>query len=236
MTGTQLIHLRSFPANIERTGPRHLTGRLVPYNEPTDVLDELPDGRLDIYREGFRPGAFRSQIDGRGKGAFSRVSLVHRHDRGGLGYLGPFTALRDEPDGLYGDVAIVRSKADDVQDLLDNGVADLSVEFRVPPTGATEEDGGVRWRVRAHLDQVALEAKGAYTGAEVLAYRAQVDEQQREVAEIDEAARQAEAEAAERRRRWDELTGRLDTEQARQAELVRAYGVTQPGGFGTVNR
>lgn len=236
MNDIQPTFLRAFPAHIERTGTRHLTGRLVPYNEPTDVLDQLPDGRLDIYREGFRPGAFRGQIDGRGKGAFSRVSLVHRHDRGGLGYLGPFTALRDEPDGLYGDVAIVRSKADDVQDLLDNGVADLSVEFRVPPTGATEEDDGVRWRVRAYLDQVALEAKGAYTGAEVLAYRAQVDEHQHEIAQADEAVRLAEAEAAARRQRWAELAGRLDAEQARQAELVRTYGVTVPGGFGTVNR
>jgi HK97 family phage prohead protease len=237
MSNKLIIKVRAFPAQIERTGPRQLTGRLVPYDVPADVADELPDGGYDFYREGFRPGAFRAQTEGREKGSFSKISLVHRHDRGGIGYLGPFLALREEADGLYGDVAIVRSKADDVQDLLDNGVGDLSVEFRLPLVDHTEiGDDGVRWRTRAHLDQVALEAKGAYTSAQVLAYRAEVDEQQREEAELAEAVRQVEAETAERRRRWEELTGRLDAEKVRQDELMRAHGVTRPGGFGTVTR
>jgi hypothetical protein len=65
-----------------------------------------------------------------------------------------------------------------------------------------------------------------------------VDEETREAAEAErkaEAERQAaEAEAEARRQRWEQLTGRLDQEKARQVELIKAYGITQPGGFGTV--
>jgi HK97 family phage prohead protease len=240
----QVTFLRAFPSHIEQSGPRQLTGRLVPYDMITDVLDQLPNGEMDIYREGFRPGAFGPQAKVREKGAISKIGLVHRHE-GGLGYLGPFTALREAPDGLYGDVAVLRSKAGDVEDLLAAGVEELSVEFRLPRTNHTTVDGaGVRWRTRAHLDQVALEPKGAYRTAQVLAYRAEIDEalaekaEQAKLAEAEallaaEKARQAEAEAEaalERRRRWNELTGRLSDEEERQRQLVRDYGLTRPGG------
>jgi HK97 family phage prohead protease len=243
----QFTYLRAFPSAIERTGPRQLTGRVVPYDVAADVLDELPDGRLDVYREGFRPGAFGPQVNSREKGVLAKIGLIHRHD-GGLGFLGPFTGLREQPDGLYGDVAVLRSKADDVEDLLAAGIEELSVEFRLPPKNHTDVDGdGVRWRTRAHLDQVALEPKGAYRTAQVLAYRAGLDEEQRERAEADaarlateqaeatERARvEAEAQVAiERRDRWNQLTGRHDELEARQAQYVRDYGITQPGGYRT---
>lgn len=229
MSKYQLVLVRAFPTDVVQTGPRQLTGRLVPYDEPTDVADELPDGSFDRYREGFRLGAFSPQVGG-GRGIAARVGLIHRHGVG-LGYLGPFSALREEPDGLYGDVSILRSRSSDVEDLLGEGIDGLSIEFRVPTRGGTEvDDGGVRWRTRAHLDQVALEPKGAYESAQVLAFRAQADE-------ADEAARQEEAKqatadaAAARRARWQELADRFEGEKKRQEDLVRQYGVTQPGGF-----
>lgn len=242
-----LTYLRAFPSEIERTGPRQLTGRVVPYNVPADVLDELPGGQYDVYREGFRPGAFGPQVNTREKGVLSKIALVHRHD-GGLGYLGPFTGLREQPEGLYGDVAVLRSKADDVEDLLAAGIAELSVEFRLPRSNHTDIDAdGIRWRTRAHLEGVALEPKGAYRSAQVLAYRAGLDEEQRERTEAEqarqateraEAAEQArvetEAQAAlERRERWERLSGRLDGDLERQAQYVRDYGITQPGGYRT---
>jgi HK97 family phage prohead protease len=241
-----LTFLRAYPTTIERTGQRQLTGRLVPYGVVTDVGDELPDGRVDIYREGFRAGAFSPQADAGKQRFVAKIGLVHSHD-GGLGYLGPFTALREEADGLYGDVAILRSRADDVEDLLASGISELSVEFRVPKANATETAAdGVRWRTRAHLDQVALEAKGAYGSARVLAYRAEVDEAQRQDAEeaaeeqrrtdkanaeaqLEEKAKRAAEAAAERRRRFTELAARLEPEQERQRQLVHDYGLTQPG-------
>ncbi|HKY68602.1 MAG TPA: hypothetical protein VJM49_19610 [Acidimicrobiales bacterium] len=236
MTTSQLVHVRAYPAHVEQTGPRQLTGRLLPYNVAVDVLDELPDGRYDIYSEGFRPGAFDPQVNLRDK--VSKIGLIHTHV-GGLGYLGPFTSLREQPDGLYGDVRIVPSKVEDVAALLEAGVDELSVEFRLPRSNHTEVDGdGVRWRTRAHLDQVALEPKGAYRSAQVLAFRAEVDEEKREQAEAaadaEAAAEAAAAKAAaaeERRERWDAMTKRLDGEVAKQQDYALRFGVTAPGGF-----
>jgi len=250
----QRLHYRAFPAQLQRTDKRTLSGRLVPYNEAADVVDEMPDGELEVYREGFRPGAFAPQSSH--EPSWAKIGLTHRHE-GGLGYLGPFIGLREAPDGLYGDVRVLPSLAEDVGALLDSGVRELSVEFRLPKAGHTEVDAdGTRWRVRAHLDQVALEPKGAYSRAEVLAYRHEVDEAQREQSEADQAAA-AEAEAAaaakaeqdaadaearqriedaataadERRRKWAELTADIPELAERQDDYVREFGLTKPGGW-----
>ena len=246
------IYTRAFPTQLERTGPRTLTGRLMPYGVVTNIADPKPEGGFDLYSEGFRPGAFADQINTRAPKALRNIGLHHRHE-GGLGFLGPFTALREANDGLYGEVTILQSKATDVEDLLDAGIDELSVEFRLPHPRATQVDAnGVRWRVRAHLDGVALESKGAYPTAQVLAFRAEEadlarlvaeqrereDTEARERAEAEaaeaEARQRAEAEAqvsADRRRAWDEMTARLDADQAKQKQLVEQYGVTQPGGY-----
>lgn len=238
--------VRAFPATLEQVAPNQLTGRLVPYDEPTWVLDELPDGNVDIYQEGFRRSAFSTQSGSKEPGVIRRIGLIHMHD-GGLGFLGPFTSLREAPDGLWGDVRILPTKAPDVEALLQAGVSGLSIEFRLPGSGATQVDAdGVRWRSRAHLDRVALEAKGAYTGAQVLAYRsehaaeiAEAEEEARLAAEAEAAKKKqeideiaeveaAQAEATERKRRWDELCAREEAERAKQAELIRSHGVTVP--------
>lgn len=253
MSSTAGPFYRAFPTMVERTGPRELSGRLVPYDESAHVVDFLADGQIDLYREGFRRGAFGPQASSTSQGVIAKVSLIHRHE-GGLGYLGPFTALREAPDGLYGTARIMPSLEDNVAMLLDSGIRELSVEFRVAKDSTEVDADGVRWRTRAHLDQVALEPKGAYSSAQVLAYRAAADEQHEEQAaeqarrEAEEAERleaeaaeravaaAAEAEqeaAAERRRAWDELSERFDTERERQKQLVREYGVTKPGGLGS---
>lgn len=236
------VYLRAFTTDVQRTGPRTLSGRLVPYDVVADVADELADGKIDVYREGFRPGAFAPQANAKGPAMAARIGLVHRHD-GGLGFLGPFQSLNEKSDGLYGEATILRSRADDVEDLLDNGTRELSVEFRVPRAGGTEvDDDGVRWRTRAHLDQVALEPRGAYRQAEVLNFRAEVEERQREQTAVDEeeaalraalaeeaAAIEREAEAAlARRARFEELAGRYDDVARRQQDLVAQYGFAAP--------
>lgn len=255
-------HYRAVPSQLVTTagataerGPR-LTGRLVPYGVVATVLDETPDGP-DLYQEGFRRGAFALQAKDKRKGIITKIGLVHRHDNnhGSLGYLGTFQDLRDEPDGLWGDVDILRSKTDDVVDLLRSGIDELSIEFRVPRgEGNTEVDENkVRWRVKAHLDGVALEPKGAYQGAQVMALRAQLDKEKAAAAEelarksaeeakeaeemraAQEAAEQlrhqaeAEIEAKERRKsEFEELLQafeRLEYKEAetRQRELERRY-------------
>lgn len=256
------VHLRAFPTTLVRTGDRRLTGRLVPYNEIADVLDILEDGKPDVYREGFRSGAFATQANTKEKGVLNRISLRHRHEGDGLGYLGPFVGLREEPDGLWGDVQILRSRANDVEDLLNAGVDELSIEFRVPRGDNTSiDDNGVRWRTRAHLDGVALEPKGAYRSARVLQFRAEID--QEKAKEAQEAAEKAAAEAAEaeerqraeqaaeevrqrseaeveaaieRRRRFAEMVDRFDRTAAKQEELTREYLPGQVPGRGGLPR
>jgi HK97 family phage prohead protease len=219
-----LKHIRAYPTELTQTGEpgaRILTGRLVPYNEPASVLDWMPDGKPDIYQEGFRAGAFAPQVDSKNKGVYHKISLIHRHE-GGLGFLGPFIALREEPDGLYGDVKIMRTRASDVEDLLAVGVNELSIEFRLPQTldHTQVDDRGVRWRVRAHLDQVALEPKGAYTSAQVIQFRSELEEhdrQEQERIETNAIARM------ERQRRFEALTGRLDGELEKQETYLSTY-------------
>lgn len=216
----QHTFIRAYPAQVEQTGPRQLSGRLVPYDTPTQVLDEFPDGQVEIYAEGFRRGAFSPQVNSKNKGVVSKISLVHQHGLAGLGYLGPFIGLREEPDGLYGEVRILPTHETNVQALLEEGVNELSVEFRLPRGDHTVELDGVRWRTRAHLDQVALEAKGAYSEAQVLAYRAEVDELHREQdAERQEqdAERQAQEDAAATEAERERL--RVEAEEARRKLL-----------------
>jgi HK97 family phage prohead protease len=233
MNPTTSTHIRAFSTQLVQSSTRELVGRFVPYDLATDVLDELPGGGIDVYKEGFRRGSFATQANSKEPGVLRRISLQHAHE-GGLGYLGPVTELRDESDGLWGTVAVLRSKASDVEDLLASGVSELSVEFRLPAQGQnTVEEGGVRWRTKAHLDSVALEARGAYRGAEVMAYRAEMDAVAAQEAEARAAAESAQAEvqadldaAVERRRRWEELTGdRLTATVARQVEFETRYGV-----------
>lgn len=243
-------HVRTFLAppvrpvddwrNLPADRPRMLTGRIVPYGEVADVVDYV-DGRPDLYREGFRSGAFAPQLKAGVKR--SKIGLVHKHDGSGLGFLGPFEDLRESGDGLWGDVRILPSRVDDVDALLKAGVDELSVEFRLARTDdhTSIDDTGVRWRCHAHLDGVALEPTGAYRSAQVLQFRQAADEQNRKQAETeaaeaaDKAAEAAETKAREaadadaaervtRRKRFDQLAGRYDETEAygkRQAAELR---------------
>ena len=141
-------------------------------------------------------------------------------------------------------------RANDVEDLLSAGVRELSVEFRLAGPSHTEVAAdGTRWRTHAHLDAVALEPKGAYSGAEVMAFRAEIDELAKEAAAVD-AAKAAEEEAERlameraaaeqaglealaeevlsRRDRFAAMAARLDQEMATQQRYVRDYGLTVP--------
>jgi hypothetical protein len=213
-------HFRAFAADLSYP-EGILIGRLVPYNVPTKVLDWLPDGEPDIYDEGFRPGAFARQLPSVDGTRTARINLVHAHE-GGLGHLGTSRLLREAPDGLYGEIVVLRSRRDDVADLLAVGIDELSIEFRerLTPRGASTtvvDADGVRWRTDVHLDRVALEPQGAYSGARVLAYRAELD-----TIEAEEAQRR-EAEAAERQAAADaEQAAAAEAEAAAAAETERA--------------
>ena len=167
------VLIRAFTTQLERTGPRGSPAGRCRTSVTADVVD-MVDGRPQVYREGFRPGAFARQSGSTEPGVARRVgrSAPARRGRGPSGR----SRAREEPDGLWGDAEVLRSRANDVEDLLQAGVKELSVEFRLAGPNHTETVDGIRWRTHAHLDAVALEPKGAYTGAEVMAFRAEMDD------------------------------------------------------------
>ena len=212
------VHVRS--AQLEYSEGQ-LFGRLVPYNVVATVADILPNGKPDIYREGFRPGTFARQAHSAEPGVIKRVAFWHTHDhQEGAGYFGPARSLEDRDDGLYGEFRVLTSKRDDLRDLLDEGHADLSIEFR-DRAGTTVVDDGVRWRTDGRLGGVALDPSGAYPGAEVLAYRS-IPELIEEMTNGDGARERAEAEEteAERLRVEAEAEAALEAAGARAREMA----------------
>jgi HK97 family phage prohead protease len=204
---TQPILYRVGLAELERPDPHTLTGRAVPYDQPTDVTDLLPSGEYDRYREGFRAGAFDHQFN-----MPQRVRLKDGHTPdGNTGVdLAIATAMRNEDGGLMVDFRVFDAKASMLDNLLEEGVRELSVGFSPARMGTEIDDAGVRWRTKALLRHVALELAGAYPGAEVLAFRGDPDDM------LEEAD-------AEYERQVAELEEWLAREHARQDELTADY-------------
>lgn len=221
-----------------------LFGRLVPYDVSTRVVDVVDGGKLDVYHEGFRSGAFATQAASTEPGVVKRVAFWHTHDHNdGAGYFGPARSLVEKPDGLHGEFRVLSSKRADLADLLDEGINQLSIEFREMRGGTSVDDDGVRWRTDARLGGVVLDPRGAYPGAEVLSYRslddladeaaeAQAEEMRRaeEAATVEaaaaaeqEARRAAAEESADRARQMAEVAEYLAAQRARQAELAKLY-------------
>lgn len=230
------VHTRTIPVDLELV-EGHLYGRLMPYGVSAPVVDELPNGGIDAYIEGFRRGAVARQAAAQEPGVLRRIMLKHEH-ADGLGYLGPLVSLEEREDGGYGDFMVLPSHRENVAALHELGIRELSVEFATRK-GGTVVENGVRWRTDIHLIGAALTAQGAYgsLGAEVLAVRdlnelvaeqAEAEEAERQRAEADAAAAEAEAaetEAAEQRRQQlEEVDAWLAERKERQAELVERFG------------
>lgn len=192
---------------VDRPDAHTLTGRAVTYDQPADVVDLLPSGELESYREGFRSGAFDHQF-----AAPQRVRLVDGHlpDGSHGPDLAIATGMRNDPAGLLIDFQIYPETSGKLETLLGVGVGDLSIGFSPARMGTTVDAAGVRWRTKALLRHVSLEAAGSYTGAEVLAYRADPDD----ILAADEAEYLA---------RTAELDEYLETVKAEQAAKVAEY-------------
>ena len=203
---------RSIPTTIERTDKRTLECRIVPWHVRAVAVDQLPDGKIDKYYEEFGPTAFDRQLKAaeKGGGPLQRITLVDQH-HDGLGKVGFTVKARREDDGFYGTIRLLPTKVEDVEAMLEEGINKLSVEF-IPHRGGTKFlDDGTRVRNDAHLFRVALEAEGAYEGAEVLALRDADDM----VAEV----------AAEHGAYMDDLQSFLAAENAKQQEWNQRLGV-----------
>lgn len=161
---------RSFVAELPELRENVLSTRVVPWDVATPVADLLRDGTLDRYVEGFRRGAFDRQVNTKEPGVIRNIELKHRHD-GGLGTVGQARSMRNEDDGLWLDFKVFHSRAQDVAEIIGEGVDGLSMEFVTWSNGTSIDDDGVRWRTSAHLDAVAFEPVQAYKGALVMGFR-----------------------------------------------------------------
>lgn len=163
------IFTREFPVEFSQDGDgRTLEARIVPYNVEAIVSDP-PYFRP--YKEMFVPGAFERQLN-----AANRVDVLlnFEHSQSINDVVGHGISLESREDALYGKFRIHDDQSGNkALTLVNEGVlTGLSVEFM---GRATRMVDGVRHRVKAHLDKVALCRPGlsAYKNAEVLAVRTQ---------------------------------------------------------------
>lgn len=219
------VHVRTAPLEYSEG---QLFGRLVPLNVSARVADVLPDGQIDVYEEGFRPDVFDRQLRS-DPAMIRRVGFWHTHEHNdGAGYFGPASNLEQRADGIYGEFRVLTSKRDDLRDLMDEGIVNLSIEFKERVGGTSIDDSGVRWRTSAHLHGVALDPRGAYPGAEVLAFRSIDDLLEERAAELAaraaaEARERADSEAEERERAEREAKEAADREREREQRELEEW-------------
>lgn len=225
------VHHRVMPEPVINKST--VEGLIVPWDSPTWVVDDLPDGGRDIYREGFRRTAMDRQLfttPDQTKSNAGRIMFRHMHSRGdGFGPLGIGRKFEVRDDGLWGEFSIIEDKRSTLASLVEHGVSGLSLEFRSRAGGSETDDDGVVWRTDVQFDGVALEWAGAYPEAQVLAMRAELDSVDREQAE---AARAAEAEQeAERQRAADAEADRVAAEAEERAAKERRRALAEVDAF-----
>lgn len=147
-----------------------LTGRCVPYDEPT----ELWGGLWEVFSR----GAFGAQVKARDHWARVQLRWAHATDEVPLGRA---TSLQDREDGLWGvfqwNLRLLRregSRAWEVWQSLDEGdLTDLSIGFRtLKPPIVTEDDDRIlvtRGKDSCHLEETSVVPSGAYGPAATVA-------------------------------------------------------------------
>lgn len=171
MTDTPQMMTRTFDASVAEVGDgRTIDACIVPYNAVATVADPPPMGDGLPYQELFLPGAFERQLRAPDR---LKVWLNFEHEQGLRGVVGHGTALQDRADGLYGTFRVHQNAdGEKALELVNEGMLTrISIEFAALRTRTVD---GVRQRMRAHLDRVALCRAGAYAGAEVLAVREEI--------------------------------------------------------------
>jgi hypothetical protein len=146
---------------------RTLYGRAVPYHTVADV------GR---FSERFLPGCFSRQLAASGTG---HIKLYDAHDARlrGLPHIGKTEALRDQPDGLYGEWRVFDTPAGNAALTMvkEGEITGLSIGFKPGEGGGSRKaSDGVIERLSGHLDHVSLTSEPVYADASVLAVRSQV--------------------------------------------------------------
>ncbi len=172
-TGGREVLVRTFAVEQQSLDGRTLTVRIVPFDETATVADP-PDFRP--YQEQFVRGAFKAQ-----ENVAHRIRLRAVHDPEVLetgkraspvaSVVGKGVSLRETDRGYEGEFRFLNTpEADTALELTREGGYDgVSAEFVALRSVRTKT--GIMQRVKAHLDSVALALQPAYSGAEILALR-----------------------------------------------------------------
>jgi HK97 family phage prohead protease len=157
-----------------------VTGLVVPYGKPTDIL-ELRDGQVVQYQEQFAPGSMD-----RAARAPNRVMLQFTHSEQLDHQVGYGVSFRDSDAGCVGEFQLYRANRDKVTEMLQTSHRGLSVTFAsLRPVGGLERDGELVTREVVHCRAVAAVNDPAYADAGVLAVRQQQDLAAQVAAEAD---------------------------------------------------
>lgn len=151
-----------------RDDGRTLEGCIVPYNEPTDVIEVTDEGEIVRYREQFLPHSLYNMAQGfqsrSGKGM--NVPLLIDHEESMERLVGFATNIESRDDGAYGtfrlydDTNIVK-----VRSILSESHTGLSVKFRDIREPKLIDD--IVSRVQVYVAHVAATPIPAYAGAAI---------------------------------------------------------------------
>ncbi len=147
---------------------RTIDVRIVPHGVPAEVSDGGP-----LYREVWMPGAFADQVRGAQAGRAREVYVNFEHGSGISGIVGHGLTLREADDGFYGSFELHETTdGEKARYMIERDVlGGVSLEA-FPKVNRRSKDGMMQ-RVKAHLVNIALCRRPAYSGAGVLALREQ---------------------------------------------------------------
>lgn len=173
-----------------RDDGRFVRGRIVPFNEPTLVVD-----RGERFREQFLPGCMTrlcQLVAKRGNAGFIQLNLDH--DESFASLIGYARSVEQLDDGGYADFKLYRSPdLDKVRSMLEESHTGLSVMFDDVATPRLLD--GIRSRVQIAIRHVAATAFPAYRGAAITAMRDDVSHDPPTLDEIDDRPALAEWQA-----------------------------------------
>lgn len=157
---------------------RTVEGMIVPYGQPTEVVERSDTGELIRYTEQFLPHsclAMAQAVQRRGNAAFIAFLMDHaEHDfNAKIGYA---STLESREDGAWATFRLYRSgNLEKVVSMLEESHKGLSVHFG--DRKAPKVIDGIVSRVQVQIDHVAATPTPAYVGAGITGFRS-VEEMQ----------------------------------------------------------
>ena len=160
-------------AELELGDSGEVTGRLVPFDIETEVIDVHPDsGKIERFVEVFRQGSFIRMIEGMASRGWTKaisLNLDHRSDLDGT--IGYATHVEERSDGPWARFGLYESiNLDKIKSMLRTSHTGMSVAFL---DKAHRTRGDVVERLRVHVAHVAVTPTPAYAGAMVASVRSE---------------------------------------------------------------